>query len=261
MRSERWGYAQRDPGQLEAGSWAADTLARLGEAIPAVLAAASIVMLGTMSLTAPAGANAATHGHAPAPSPQPAPVGTSSAPTPDPVPQAAAPPPPTHTSSPTYTSAPPAPVVHQPTSGSSTGADGTHVSTSTGTSSAGVAPSTRTDTGVVRTTAAPVVAARVRGHSSPSLRHGRAAAPHRARPHHVATVHRVPPRVAPSPITLSPITLSMPKALLDLPRAVFRASVQEHRDGRLLLVASAAMALLAVASFSLLRRLRRLVPR
>jgi len=67
------------------------------------------------------------------------------------------------------------------------------------------------------------------------------------------TVHPAPARTA-----LSAFTLSLPKALLDLPRFVFRAGVQEHRDGRLLLIASGAMTLLAVASFSLLRRLNRL---
>jgi hypothetical protein len=51
---------------------------------------------------------------------------------------------------------------------------------------------------------------------------------------------------------------SLPKTLFWLPRAAFRAEARTQGDGVLLLLSSLAMGGLAVASFALLRRLRRL---
>jgi hypothetical protein len=46
--------------------------------------------------------------------------------------------------------------------------------------------------------------------------------------------------------------------LLGLPRAALRAGEQTHRDGTLLLLSSLAMGVLAVSSFALMWRLKRL---
>jgi hypothetical protein len=46
--------------------------------------------------------------------------------------------------------------------------------------------------------------------------------------------------------------------LLGLPRAAFHAGAQTRRDGVLLLLSSLAMCVLAVSSFALMRRLKRL---
>jgi len=55
--------------------------------------------------------------------------------------------------------------------------------------------------------------------------------------------------------------LTLPRDLLVLPDRALVAGETAHRDGALLLLTSLAMAGLAVASFALLRRLRRLEPR
>jgi len=52
--------------------------------------------------------------------------------------------------------------------------------------------------------------------------------------------------------------LALPRDLLLLPGRALQAGETGHRDGMLLLLTSLAMAVLAVASLSLLRRLRRL---
>lgn len=82
--------------------------------------------------------------------------------------------------------------------------------------------------------------------------HGRLVRVHRA-----PVVRRAPSRLVNFSIPLSFLT----KDLLRLPRAAFHAGDQLHRDGVLLLFSSIAMATLAVASFTLFRRLRRLVAR
>jgi hypothetical protein len=53
--------------------------------------------------------------------------------------------------------------------------------------------------------------------------------------------------------------LALPRDLLLLPRAALRASVRGRENGVLLLLSAVAMAVVALASFTLLRRLRRLV--
>ncbi|MGB8877314.1 MAG: hypothetical protein WCD11_13395 [Solirubrobacteraceae bacterium] len=50
--------------------------------------------------------------------------------------------------------------------------------------------------------------------------------------------------------------LALPRDLLLLPGAALRDGVPGHRDGVLLLLSAVAMAVVAVASFTLLRRLR-----
>ena len=69
--------------------------------------------------------------------------------------------------------------------------------------------------------------------------------------------HVTPPTVA------KPVSLASPLAfftgdLLRLVPAPFRAGAADHRDGVLLLFSALAMAALAVSSFVLLRRLKRL---
>jgi hypothetical protein len=243
--------SHRHRGQTETGSWAACRLARLGKTAVAALA--------TLSFIAPAGAIAASHGASPDPSPQPAPAVAPSTPAPDPAPQAV-----TKAVS-TATSVQSRPSTYQPSSGSSTGTSSTQVIPSTGTSSAQVIPSTGTSstqgaaptgsgTAVVHTTpTSPAPDDHTR--SASSTHTGAGSSPHHGGPHagprQVAVAHRAAPRIAPFP-------LSLPKSLLELPRAAFHAGVQEHRNGVLLLLSSVAMGVLAVASFTLLRRLRRL---
>jgi len=62
----------------------------------------------------------------------------------------------------------------------------------------------------------------------------------------------------PEAVSLSQLFSPLPKALLGLPRAAYHATAESHHDGVLLLLSSLAMSLLAVSSFSLLRRLKRL---
>ena len=86
-------------------------------------------------------------------------------------------------------------------------------------------------------------------------------------PHHpAAKISHAPPRhqAAAPPSESRPIALSLPagfllKDILRLPHAALHAGeVAGHKDGVLLLLSSLAMGVLAVSSFSLLRRLKRL---
>jgi hypothetical protein len=72
-------------------------------------------------------------------------------------------------------------------------------------------------------------------------------------------VHRAPTahHAAPTTTTFS-FPLAFPRDLLLLPAKALRAGESDRRDGALLLLTSVAMALLAVASLALLRRLKRL---
>jgi hypothetical protein len=238
--------SHRHRGQTETGSWAACKLARLGEAVVVVLVAVSFMW--------PAAAGAANRGSAPDPSPQPAPTVTAtSAPAPDPVPQAAQK---AVATTPTQST----PSIHEPSSSSSTGTTSVSVAPTSGTSSTHVVASGGSDTVAAHSTPAPPAAVDVQAHLGTSVQNGGGSPPHRAAPRaaprHVAAAHRPAPRIAPFPFTLS-----LPKTLFALPPAAFRAGVREHPDGVLLLLSSVAMAVLAVASFTLLRRLRRLEPR
>jgi len=69
----------------------------------------------------------------------------------------------------------------------------------------------------------------------------------------VATPHHARPQA-----TRLSFPLALPRDLLLLPAAALHDGTTGHRDGVLLLLSSLAMAVLAVASFALLRRLRRL---
>jgi hypothetical protein len=66
------------------------------------------------------------------------------------------------------------------------------------------------------------------------------------------------PKAKPHAVAFSFPFASLPKMLLGLPRAALHAGEQTHRDGMLLLLSSLAMGVLAVSSFALIRRLRRL---
>jgi hypothetical protein len=186
------------------------------------LAAAAVLSLASL---APAGAQAASHGNAGDPSPQPAPVSTGAAPSPDPAPQAATQSTPSHASTP---STPPISQVTPSVSSGSGGGSGQPVVSSP------VAPAHASST-------APP-SDRVRTHSAP------AQVSHRV-VRHAPAARRPSTRVGP----LS-FPLSLPRALLLIPRA----GAPAHRNGLLLLLSSVAMAVVAVASFAMLRRLRRL---
>src|ERR1700733_2742462 len=83
--------------------------------------------------------------------------------------------------------------------------------------------------------------------SAPPAR--RTSSPARAPIHHVRAARKPSPRV-----TGLSFPLALPRDLLPS----LRADVPVHRNGVLLLLSSVAMAVVAVASFTLLRRLRRL---
>ncbi|MGO9904644.1 MAG: hypothetical protein ACLP4R_28520, partial [Solirubrobacteraceae bacterium] len=72
-------------------------------------------------------------------------------------------------------------------------------------------------------------------------------------------VRHVPPtRTTSTRVGPLSFPLALPRDLLLLPRDALRVGVPGHRDGVLLLLSAAAMAVVAGASFTLLRRLRRL---
>ena len=176
----------------------------------------------------PAAAGAAVRGRSSDPAPQKAPTsGASSQPTPDPAPQAATTSPAPHQSIVTK------PTIREPV-------------VSTPTRTVVVTP-----TRAVSKTAATTVA------SSPSpaqpVRH---VSPPPARASHTAASHH-----AQSQATRLSFPLALPRDLLLLPGAALRDGTTGHRDGVLLLLTSLAMAVLAVASFALMRRLRRLEAR
>jgi hypothetical protein len=167
---------------------------------------------------------AATRGHAADPAPQKAPTsGGSSQPTPDPAPQATTTPPVTHRSTVT-TPATRVPVVTTPAR------------------TVVVSPARTVTAPAAKVTSGPQSAHAARRNSSAHVRAHRPAAPHQARPQ----------------ATRLSFPLALPRDLLLLPDTAIHAGEAGHRDGVLLLLSSLAMAALAVASFTLLRRLRRL---
>ena len=187
-----------------------------------------------LSCLAPDAASAASHRQSADPAPQKAPpTSSSSTPAPDPAPQAAVRSQLPVRSQPSHPTAPAssrsAPTVVAPQI----------VHTSAPITNSGVAPAS-------------------------TLSSTRASRGARAR-HHAAKVSHAPPRhpVAARKTESQPIVLSVPLAfllndLLRLPHAVLHPGDAGHRDGVLLLLSSLAMGVLAVSSFSLLRRLRRL---
>lgn len=216
---------QRRRGQTDAGSWAARIVARI--------CGTMILALVASSWPTAAGATAATRGHASDPAPQKAPVvGSSSQPSPDPAPQAEV------RSTVTHTSVPRTPTIRVPVV---------------------VTPATtvRTPASTVRTPAATVSAPAANSvTSSPSP-----AQPVRRNSSHVRVPHVATPHHARPQATRLSFPLALPRDLLLLPAAALHDGTTGHRDGVLLLLSSLAMAVLAVASFTLLRRLRRLEPR
>jgi hypothetical protein len=217
------GQLQRDRGQTDAGSWAAGMPVRCG-----------VVMLVALLVTwfAPGAASAATNRPTADPAPQKAPAVSPTTPAPDPVPQAsvkaAAKSQPVHSAPPTTSIS--RPVVTAPRIARST------------------APAAATPAAVNASTVG-----RTPARTAP------------ATPHHPAKVVAAP-RHHPAParrLETHPIALSLPFTplltdLLRFPHAVLHAGEAGHRDGVLLLLSSLAMGVLAVSSFGLLRRLRRL---
>jgi hypothetical protein len=193
--------------------------------ITARICGSMLLVLIASSWPAAAGAIAATGGHASDPAPQKAPTsGGSSQPSPDPAPGAASTSPEHHQSTVTRPAIQ-VPVVTTPAR--------TVVVTPANTVSA---PATKT----VESGPPPTQ------HSPPSrVRAARAEAPRHAR----------------SQATQLSFPLTLPRDLLLLPNKALGGGETGHRNGVLLLLSSLAMAVLAVASFALLRRLRRLEPR
>jgi hypothetical protein len=218
LRIARVDVTQRYGGQTDAGSWTARTLARIG-------GAAVVVVLALNCLGLPAAQAAAVHGHAGDPSPQAAPGSSASTPAPDPAPRAAPRSTPIRTSTPT---------TRQTTSPVSNG----HPTT---------------------VTSSPVVPARTSSvtPASSSVPPHAASAPAHPVSHH-AVRHVPPPRTTTTRVGSLSFPLALPRDLLLLPGAALRDGVPGRRDGVLLLLSAVAMAVVAVASFTLLRRLRRL---
>jgi hypothetical protein len=218
LRIARVDLAQRYGGQTEAGSWTARTLARLG-------GAAVVAVLALSCLGLPAAQAASSHGHAGDPSPQAAPGSSASTPAPDPAPQAATRSTPANTSKPS---------IRQTISPVSTG----HAITVN-------------SSPVVPARPSPVSPASIRTPSHSASAPARPAAHHAVR--HAPTARPISTRVGP----LS-FPLSLPRDLLLLPGDALRAGDATHQNGVLLLLSAVAMAVVAVAGFTLLRRLRRL---
>jgi hypothetical protein len=211
--------SQRCRGQKDAGSWAAGALVRLGEA--------ALIAVFALTGLAPAAAWAASHAPTADPAPQPAPVASSPSPTPDPAPQTAPRSTQSHTSAPATSSTQAPSVV-------STSTGRPHVSTVIGSSAVPARPST--------TSLAPShVPRQTHRLSPPGVRHLAA------------------PRPDSALVGGLKFPLALPRDLLLLPRDAIRAGSRTQPSGVLLLLSSVAMAVVAVASFVLLRRLRRVV--
>jgi hypothetical protein len=207
---------------------------------PSGLGGSVTVVLLVLSAFVPSGASAAPHASASNPSPQPAPqVSGGSVAAPDPAPQATIRSAPSHVTTPSRPSHR-VPAVVRPVS---TGSEAVQAQRARVLTTPRVAPSH-----VVGATTPAINSPR----RSVRLAHGRP-----VRVHYAPVVRGEPSHVVNFSIPFSFLT----KDLLRLPRAAFHAGEQVHRDGVLLLFSSIAMATLAVASFTLFRRLRRLVAR
>jgi hypothetical protein len=219
LRKGRRRLRQRYRGQTDWSSWAARVFARSGEAL--VLALLLLSCLGAASASA---AN---------PTPQTAPASKSSGePSPDPAPQAEV------KRSTSHTSTPSAPATRRPGAVSSSPAP-TNTSAATRPRSVRLAASPAT-------TGAPSGAARVPPRSG--LKATRATAAH-----HSPATHRTSQQT-----TSIPFPLALPRDLLLLPRAALNSGAESRRNGVLLLLSAVAMGILALASLTLLRRLRRI---
>jgi hypothetical protein len=192
--------------------------------ITARICGAMLLVLVASSWAAAADAIAATGGHASDPAPQKAPTsGGSSQPSPDPAPGAASTSPEHHQSTVTR------PAIQVPI----------------------VTTPARTVVTPANTVSAP--ATKTVNSSPPPRQTARRSPPSRVR-----AARAEPPRHARSQATQLSFPLTLPRDLLLLPDKALGGGETGHRDGVLLLLSSIAMAVLAVASFALLRRLRRL---
>jgi hypothetical protein len=218
LRIARVDVAQRYGGQAHTGSWTARILARIG-------GAAVVAVLALNCLGLPVAQAAAVHRHADDPSPQAAPGPSTSTPAPDPAPQAAPRSTPTHTSTPS---------IRQTTSATST----THPIT---VASSPVVPA--------RTSAVPPVSSAVPSRAASARAHPAS---------HHAVRHAPAARTTSTRVGRLSFPLVLPRDLLLLPRAALHAGVPGHKNGVLLLLSAVAMAVVAVASFTLLRTLRSL---
>lgn len=180
-----------------------------------------VAVLALSCLGLPAAQAAAAHGHAGDPSPQAAPGSSPSTPAPDPAPQAAT------RSTPVRTSSPSIPQT-----------------TSTGSTAHAIT--------VTRSPVVPARPASVAPTPSGGVAHG-TSGPARPVSHREAR-HASATRAASARVGPLSFPLALPRDLLLLPRV----GDPSRQDGVLLLLSAAAMAVVAVASFTLLRRLRRL---
>ncbi len=233
MRTRSTGNSQRNRGQLGGVSWAAATLARLGEAV-----VIGLLVLGSL---APTAATASSRGPTADPAPQKAPPAPASrSATPDPAPQAMPRAQPSQSAPKSATSGTP------PT-------DATPVTPHIVQTTAPARPSsTYSDAPARPSTASSNPAA-----SSTNSRTVARVQRHHATISHPARYHAPPvARPAAHSISLSFLLGLLPTHLLRM-RALETGGVN-HRDGVLVLLGSIAMAALAMSSFSLLRRLKRL---
>jgi hypothetical protein len=104
-----------------------------------------------------------------------------------------------------------------------------------------------------RTSPRPVVASTPAATSTASTRPRLPASTPHTRTHRAPAAHRARPTA-----TTFSFPLALPRDLLLIPDNALRVGAAAHRDGTLLLFSSLAMAAFALASLSLLRRLRRL---
>ena len=214
-----------------AGSWAARTLARFGGML--------VFTLLLLSGLAPGAASARTHRSSADPSPQVAPpVPSPITPAPDLTPRAAAK---LRASYSALASSQPAPSPVVPRSVPTVVSPRVVHTTAPSQSSSRTARVTTVPRHRVSTTGAtPHRPARV-SHTSPR--------PRFVPPAHATEAQR---------ISLSFPLSSLTSELFRLPRAALHAGDAGHRDGLLLLLGSLAMGVVAVSSFALLRRLKRL---
>jgi hypothetical protein len=179
-----------------------------------------------LSLLAPDLASARAHRSAPDPTPQTAPSpGTSSTPAPDPAPQAAV------TQHVSHSTPPPA---------------------ATRTAPAVVAPR------IVAVTTPAQLSGQAGHISTVSGPPAHKRLPPPAEVSHAPRRHVVPTRTRAHPISLAFFLGRLPDDLLRLPQAALRAGEDSHGGGVLLLLSSVAMGVLAVSSFALMRRLKRI---
>lgn len=211
-----------------------------------------MVVLAVLALTSviPTAASAASHRQSADPSPQKAPPSASSAPVPDPSPQAVVRSQPTHSTPPATLQSHSAPPATSP-SYSTPPVTSRSVPAVAAPRIVNTSAAARTSPEVAR------VSTVIRAPHKPQTRtpHHPTAKVSHAKPRHHAAARRT---------VSQPVAISLPAPfhltdILRLPHAAVHATEDvSHRGGVLLLLSSLAMGVLAVSSFSMLRRLRRL---